>query len=130
VATMTLYRAGWRNPRTLSILLLVFLCGAITGALTLRLAYGNPPPRLGPYWKEGGREISLQKWKRELDLTPDQAAEIEIILDDFVMYYDMLQAQMDDVRASGKAKIMQILKENQRAKFEKMLSELQSKQIR
>lgn len=73
--------------------------------------------------------MSLQLWKKELDLSPGQAAEIETILDDFVMYYDTLQAQMDEVRASGKAKIKQILNDHQRQKFDKMLVELQNKQI-
>jgi Spy/CpxP family protein refolding chaperone len=130
VAMMNVSRPGWRNPKVLSAILLVYLCGGITGALVLRIA-ANPGDKshVGPYWKNGGKEISLQKWKKELELTPSQAAEIETILDDFVMYYDTLQAQMDEVRASGKAKIEQILDEKQRQKFGKMLLELQNRQI-
>lgn len=126
----SLHRAGWQNPKVLSFLFLVFLCGAITGALVVRFGFNSSVQRnVGPYWREGGREVSLQLWKKELDLSPAQAAEIETILDDFVMYYDTLQAQMDEVRASGKAKIKQILNDNQRQKFDKMLVELQNKQI-
>lgn len=123
-------RSGWRNPKVLSALLLVYLCGVITGALVIRFV-GNPAAArgVGSYWVAGGREISLQKWKRDLDLTPEQAAQIEIILDDFVMYYDTLQAQMDEVRTSGKGKIEQILNPAQRQKFDKMLLEFRSKQI-
>lgn len=127
---MSVSRSGWRNPRVLSVLSLVYLCGIITGVLVFRYAVPPAPPHVGRYWGTGGREISLQRWKRELDLTPEQAAQIETVLDDFVMYYDTLQAQMDEVRTSGKGKIEQILNPTQRAKFDKMLLEFQSKQIR
>jgi hypothetical protein len=50
---------------------------------------------------------------------------METVLDDFVMYVQMLQAQMDDVRANGKARIMRVLDERQKKKFEKMLVGLQ-----
>ena len=125
-------RSGWRNPKVLSVLSLVYLCGVITGVLLIRFAVPPSPSShgVGRYWGAGGREISLQKWKRELDLTPEQAAQIETVLDDFVMYYDTLQAQMDEVRTSGKGKIEQILNPQQREKFDKMLLEFQSKQIR
>jgi hypothetical protein len=52
------------------------------------------------------------------------------VLDDFVMYYQTLQAQMDDVRATGKSRIMKILHDDQQQKFERMLADLQTKQIR
>jgi len=121
---------SWRNPRILFILLLIFLCGSLAGAVAMR--YGLQPHfyKPAPYWSEGGKEISLQKFKKELDLTPQQADEIETVLDDFVKYYQTLQAQMDEVRATGKSRILRILNAEQKQKFEKMLSELQSKQPR
>jgi hypothetical protein len=119
----------WKNPRILYTLLFVFLSGAVAGAFTVRMAMSPERHRSGPYWKEGGREISLQRFKKELDLTPQQAGEIETVLDDFVMYYQTLQAQMDDVRATGKNRILKLLKEDQKQKFERMLSDLQAKQI-
>lgn len=110
--------------------MLVYLCGFITGGLVIRFVGNSAATRgVGSYWRTGGREISLQKWKKELDLTPEQAAQVETILDDFVMYYDTLQAQMDEVRTSGKGKIEQILNPAQRQKFDKMLLEFQTKQI-
>lgn len=126
-----LHVAGWHNPKVLGTLALIYCCGVITGVLVLRLTYSSlaASKGVGQYWKDGGRERSLQRWKKELDLTPSQTAEIETVLDDFVMYYDTLQAQMDEVRASGKSKIEQILDERQRKKFDKMLLELQNRQI-
>lgn len=122
-------RAPWQNPRVLYALLGVFLSGALFGALAMRMSYAPERHRGGPYWKEGGREISLQKFKKELDLTPEQAREMETILDDFMTYYQTLQAQMDDVRATGKQRILRLLREDQKQKFERMLGELQSKQL-
>jgi hypothetical protein len=37
----------------------------------------------------------------------------------------MLQAQMDEVRANGKYRVMRVLDEKQQKKFEKMLGVLQ-----
>ncbi len=70
----------------------------------------------------------MQRLTSELDLTPTQQAELETVLDDFVMYVQTLQAQMDDVRGSGKARIMRVLDEQQKKKFEKMLGQVQQAQ--
>ena len=118
----------WKNPRIVYTLFFVFLSGAVAGALVARISMS--PERHIPFWNEGGREISLQRFKKELDLTPQQAGEIEIVLDDFVMYYQTLQAQMDDVRATGKNRILKLLREDQKQKFVRMLNDLQAKQIR
>lgn len=120
----------WQNPRILLVLLLVFLCGATAGALTMRLgalSYGRSGPR---YWTQGGKEISLERFRRELTLDDEQAKQMEVVLNDFVMYYQTLQEQMNEVRSNGKSRILQILREDQRKKFEKMLSDLQTKQVR
>ena len=71
--------------------------------------------------------MTLNKFKRELNLTPDQAAEIEASLDEFVNYYQSLQVQMDDFRAYGKQRIMKVLTPEQKVKFEEMLSDMQAK---
>ncbi len=86
---------------------------------------------LAPSWREGGKEISLLRFKKELALTPAQTEELELVLDDFMKYYQMLQSQMDDVRAMGKTRILRVLDDAQKRKFEKMLSEMQQfKQLR
>ncbi len=119
---------GWRNPKVIALLSLVFLTGSAAGALGFRYV-NRQAVRQGPSWKEGGREISLQKFRRELDLSSEQALEVEAVLDDFMMYYQTLQAQMDDVRANGKDRIVRILKPEQRERFGRMMSDLQ-RQIR
>jgi len=121
---------SWRNPRIICTLLLVFLCGAAAGVLAMSLVshrWHNPRPLS---WREGGKEVTLERFKRELKLTPEQTAQLEGILDDFFMYYHTLQAQLDEVRATGKDRILRVLNPEQRQKFERMISELQNKQLR
>ncbi|MBL8179708.1 MAG: hypothetical protein JNK48_33830 [Bryobacterales bacterium] len=127
---MTDSRMTWQNPRILSILLLVFVCGAMAGAVTMRLGFSQSLRRPQSYWKEGGKEISLDRFRRELNLNDEQARQMETVLNDFVMYYQSLQEQMNDVRAQGKFRITQILNEEQRQKFNRMISDLQTKQIK
>ncbi len=114
-------KATWHNPRILLLLLAVFLCGGAAGALTARLAARRAP---ATYWKEGGRELTLDRMKKDLDLTPQQAAEIETVLDEFVLYYQNLQGQMDDFRSEGKSRILRVLTPEQKQKFERMMNQL------
>ena len=109
----------------LGVLLLVFLCGAATGALAMRMFASRMPAAAA--WSAGGREWTLEMMKKELDLTPQQAAEIETVLDEFVLYYQNLQGQMDDFRAEGKKRILRVLTPEQRARFEKMVGKLNAK---
>ena len=104
----------------------LFACGAVTGVVAMRVSQRTVSAKQTPVYREGGREISLQRFKKELDLSNEQAAEIEVILDDFMMYYQTLQAQIDEVRSNGKDRIQAILNDEQRAKFNKMLNELQT----
>jgi Spy/CpxP family protein refolding chaperone len=118
-------RVTWCNPKILLTLFLVFVSGALAGALTMRYGMQARVSKPAPYWKEGGKEISLQRFTRELSLTAQQAREMEAVLDDFMLYYQTLQTQMDEVRASGKERIMRVLSAEQKQKFEKMLAEIQ-----
>jgi len=107
------------------VLMAVFLCGAAAGALTVRLAGSRPAP--SPYWKEGGRTLTIEMLRKELQLTPAQASEIETVLDEFVLYYQNLQGQMDDFRSDGKNRITRVLSPEQRAKFEKLMTNLSAR---
>jgi hypothetical protein len=111
---------SWHHPRILSLLVLVFLCGAAAGVLGMRMAGSSMARPSISTWKESTRELTLDWFRRELQLTPDQALEIEAVLDDYVIYYQNLQTQMDDFRYEGKKRILQILNEEQREKYLKM----------
>jgi hypothetical protein len=113
------------SPRVLLTVGLIFLAGAVTGGLAMHYGMHSLLHAQDPVWQEGGKQVSLQHLTSELDLTATQQVEMETVLDDFVMYVQMLQAQMDDVRANGKARIMRVLDDRQKKKFEKMLVGLQ-----
>lgn len=120
---------SWRSPKILVALGLVFLCGSFAGALgaRYRLMKRAAPTKAALSWTES-KDITLQKFRKELNLTPEQSQEVEVVLDDFMLYYQTLQAQMDDVRASGKDRIVRILNPDQRERFNRMMSELQARQ--
>jgi len=118
-------RATWQNPRVLTTLVLVFLTGAMAGAITMRAGLHDRMHRSSvPYWREGRNEFSYDRLKKELDLTPEQSERLKTILDDFVKYHEDLQAQIEDVRATGKNRIMQMLDARQRQRFEQLSNQL------
>ncbi|MBK9168077.1 MAG: hypothetical protein IPM24_11510 [Bryobacterales bacterium] len=112
-------RPGLQNSRVAcaTSIMLVFVLGAILGAGSMT-AVNRFRQKSPPFWTEGGKALSVQKWKRDLNLTPDQTREIEAILDDFTMYYR-------NVVSDGKTRIMTILNEEQRQKFRRMMEESQ-----
>ena len=119
--------ASWKNPQILVALACVFLCGAVSGALVYRAASQSVK---AVSWNESNKDVTLKRLQKELSLTPEQTAEIETVLDDFTMYYQMLQAQMDEVRATGKSRMDQLLTEEQRKKFNRIMSDFRERQIR
>ena len=119
--------APWENPRILFTLLLIFLCGALAGSIVMRYGFRAESANLLHPWPEPGQEISIDRLRAELDLSPQQTKELELIVDDFTNYIHSLQAQMDDVRATGKRRIQSILNEEQKNKFERMLGEAHQK---
>jgi hypothetical protein len=114
-------RATWQNPRILSTLLLVFLAGATTGAVSMKLGLHDILHRSSA---PASKEAVLQKFRTDLNLTPAQTNKISLVLDDYRHYYQSVQDQLDDIRATGKMRILQELDPAQRDKFQKMMSEI------
>jgi Spy/CpxP family protein refolding chaperone len=117
-------RPTWHHPKVLGLLLVIFLCGAAAGSLATRLV---SPRSTASEWKDGGKTFTLDMLKQELDLTPEQAVQIETVLDEFVLYYQNLQGQMDDFRADGKERILRVLTPEQRERFNRKMSELNAR---
>jgi Spy/CpxP family protein refolding chaperone len=115
-------RAPWQNPRIVTILMLVFLAGAATGALSMRFGLHDRLHRSAP---ASNRDAVLSRFKAGLDLSDAQTQRLALLLDDYSQYYQSLQEQLDDLRATGKTRIMAILNPEQRVKFEKMMNELE-----
>jgi Spy/CpxP family protein refolding chaperone len=119
-------RAPWQNPRILSTLTLVFLAGATAGALSMRLGlHQQLHPSAAIQSNQSNREAILNRFRTELDLTPAQTERLALVLDDYRQYYQSLQEQLDDLRATGKNNITRILTPEQRVKFEKIMTELE-----
>jgi len=80
-----------------------------------------------PYWSDDKAVFSYETLKKDLNLTPEQSERLKTILDDFVKYHDDLQAQIEDVRATGRNRILQILTPEQRKRFEQLSTQLPNK---
>jgi Spy/CpxP family protein refolding chaperone len=124
-------RATWQNWRILAMLSSVFLFGALAGALTMRAGLHAALHRLAAP-ASNDKQLSYERLQRDLNLTAQQSEQLRMILDDMLKYNEELQgqiesvrAQIDDVRATGKNRIVQILDPAQREKFEKICNELQ-----
>jgi Spy/CpxP family protein refolding chaperone len=117
-------RPSWQNPKILTTLVMVFVAGALTGAIGMRAGLHEQLHRSAAYWRGDRAEFSYQRLKTELNLTPEQSDRLKTILDDFVKYHEDLEAQIEDVRATGRNRIVQILTPDQRKRFEQLSHEL------
>jgi len=105
------------NPRLIAgiSLALVFLCGALAGALVMDFGVHN---RLRPpsFETAQGQALYFDRLQRELDLTPAQSDQVKSILNDFWQYYRT-------VLSEGRGRIEQVLTPEQRQKFARLLQE-------
>jgi len=96
-------------------LLLIFICGVAVGALAMSFViHGTIHRNANP--ADSWNKVTVLKWKKELNLTEVQQRELKTTLDDFQKYYD-------NVLTDGKDRILAILDESQRRKFDRMLQE-------
>lgn len=101
-------------------LVLVFLCGCTVGALVMDLGVHNRSRQTAAFETSAGKREYFERLQKELDLTPVQSEQIESILNDFWQYYV-------SVLSESKTRVEQILNPAQRAKFERLLQEQQTK---
>ncbi len=103
-------------------LLLVFVAGAMAGAASMRFGLHERIHQSSGTLKDPNTaKAFLERCKKELHLTPQQSAEMATILDDYKIYYQSLQDQLEEVRATGKSRIMALLDDQQKARFEQLL---------
>jgi len=106
-------------------ILLIFLCGVVSGALATKLWTGrdrqtqvaqadSPPPPVSR------TQRLLERFTRELKLTPEQVQHLTVILDETRLRY---QIKEDSTRAEGRNLIRQILTDAQRAKYEAIIAD-------
>jgi septal ring factor EnvC (AmiA/AmiB activator) len=116
-------RASWQNWRVLAMLSLVFVCGALAGALTMRAGLHTSLHRMAMGRVERS-QLTYERLTKDLNLSSEQADQLKSILDDMFRYHQDLDAQIEDVRATGKNRIRQILNAQQRQDFERICNEL------
>src|ERR1700743_2608143 len=107
---------GW-DPRVACAILLalVFLCGAAAGAVAMTM--GVPHALHQPdFDTPAGKIHFFERMQKELNLTPAQSEQMQSILNDFWQYYR-------SVLSDSKSRVEQILNEDQRRKFERMLQD-------
>ena len=125
------------NPRIAGTLTLVFLAGVATGMVGMRYGLHDQLHRgnvtAASTARETGDDAVLEYFRTELSLTPEQTDKLAVVLDDYREYYQSVQdqiedlrlrEQIDDLRSTGKSRIIEILNPDQRAKFEKMSQEM------
>src|ERR1041384_6110982 len=92
---------------------LIFLCGAVSGALLMNQRNHKREIEISEHGHFGNR-FEMQHLRKELELNDEQARQLSMILDDVAKYYD-------NVLSDGQTRVMQMLDEKQKAKFQKML---------
>src|SRR5215467_7466048 len=95
---------------------LVFLCGAAAGAVVMNLQGVHTWLHRPAFDTPAGRALYFAHIQKELNLTPAQSEQMQTILNDFWQYYRT-------VLSDSKARVEQVLTEEQRKKFERLLQE-------
>lgn len=109
-------RRGW-DPRVACavMLALVFLCGAGAGALAMNMGVHRVMHQ-PDFDTPAGKIRFFERMQKELNLTSVQSEQMQSILNDFWQYYR-------SVLSDSKSRVEQILTEEQRHKFERMLQD-------
>jgi len=116
---------GWSNPKVLTILALIFLCGSAFGAaLTRSYLHRHLPPARDRHEAsiESAGHFGLEKLKAELNLSPEQSQFITQELDDYRKYYQNIEEERLDVAEHGKQRILDRLNDQQKRKFNDLFS--------
>ena len=117
-----------RSKTSASILLIgVFILGGITGAVSYSLYRGRveaSAPRGGSRWSSN--DIA-KKLAQDLNLNAEQQEKLKAIIDQgrerFGALRQQFRPQYEVIRRETDDRIRQILREDQKAKFEKIISE-------
>jgi hypothetical protein len=108
------------NPKVACalILALVFLCGAAAGAVVMNLGVHRGMHQAATFDTPAGKAKYFERMRKDLDLTPVQAEQIESLLNDFWQLYHT-------VLSDSKVRVEQLLNEEQKKKFELLLQQQQ-----
>jgi|SRR5712692_4817778 t-SNARE complex subunit (syntaxin) len=113
--------------RLYGLVALIFVCGLAVGGITIHMADRHWAAKQTAVLTEAEKQAAVEHFRQELELNPEQAKAIEDILDGFIMQQANLMQQFRSSRISGHDRILQILNEDQRKRFKKVLDELGTK---
>jgi hypothetical protein len=128
------------SGRILWTLFLVFAAGVATGMLAMRYGLHEQLHKLAETevaastlpanaTAEARAAATVEQFRQHLNLSTEQTQKISAIVKDYNQYFDSVQAQIEDLRlreqiedlrSTGKERILEILNADQKAKFEQM----------
>lgn len=116
--------ASWSNPKVLTSLAVIFLCGAALGAavtsgfLHARMAAPTRVESMNTAQRVGVRHL-----RAELNLTSEQEETVMKVLDDYGKYYQNIEDEREDVAEHGKQRILSVLNQQQKKRFLELLKD-------
>jgi vacuolar-type H+-ATPase subunit H len=109
---------GWANPKVLTILAIIFLCGAAVGSTVTRsYLHSKMFPQRQHQRLDEAQRVGLTRLKTELNLSADQEKVVTEVLDDYAKYYQNIEDEREDVAEHGERRILDILTPAQQKKF-------------
>jgi hypothetical protein len=108
---------GWSNPKVLTILALVFICGVTVGSVVTRQYLHSRMHFRRELAIEDASRFGLRRLQQELNLTPAQEKTVATELDDYAKYYQNIEEEREDVAEHGRQRILSVLNDDQKRRF-------------
>ncbi|MEE8177952.1 MAG: hypothetical protein V3T65_08170 [Acidobacteriota bacterium] len=114
-----------QRKRAALFLVLVFLCGLLAGAVATNLWVDRGPGTVrfrmdSP--SSSRRQRAVERFTGRLNLTPEQATQLNQILDEVRDTYQEQESVIERLRQEAPARIREILDDEQKTEFDEMLS--------
>lgn len=105
----------------------IFLSGMVAGAFSWHLGERYWLRHQPPVMTEAEKQLTVQHFSQELELNADQVKAVNDLLDEFIMEQANLMQQFQNSRLTEHDQLFQILNEQQRKRFQKVLTEIENK---
>ena len=110
---------GWSNPKVLAIFGVIFLCGAMFGAVGMRaFLHHRITPFPDQHSIEAARAMPPEILSLKLHLTEEQKKAVLFQLDEYGKYYQNIEEERSDVARHGIEAIRECLNDDQRKIFD------------
>ena len=119
------HEAGWSNPKVLSVLAVIFLCGVAFGSVITRsYLHAHMLHPTSARAIEAARLVGLERLRADLNLSPDQEHTVTAVLDDYGKYYQNIEDEREDVAELGKQRILAVLTPDQKKRFKQIFENI------